>query len=258
MKKNLANEQRHAGASAIPGRIRLWDLPVRIFHWTLTVVVTIAIISAELDDDLMEIHGKAGITIIGLVVFRLIWGIIGSTHARFANFVPGLSDIRSYMKGRWKNVGHNPIGALSVLALLLLLAAQAGTGLFANDDIDFTGPLANLVETTLSDQLTGIHHLLANFLLGLIALHIIAIGFYFFVKKDNLIKPMITGWKEVKPEMLPQATTPSGFRGSPAAFVIACLIALAVAGVVSGAARHTETVAAKVSACTFSVAQRSA
>lgn len=209
-------------------RIRLWDLPTRLFHWSLVLAVSTAVITGELGGDWMGIHGKAGLTIVGLVTFRVVWGFIGSTHARFLSFLPTPSKIWAYLKGRWQGVGHNPLGALSVFALLGLLAVQAGTGLFTNDDIAFTGPLNVLVDETLAGRVTGWHRQLANVLLGLLALHIVAIFFYVRVKKDKLIKPMVTGWKEVPKG---QSTT----KGGPVALVVALLAAGTAVYFASGA-----------------------
>lgn len=202
-------------------RIRLWDLPTRVFHWSLVVAVLTAFITGQIGGSWMAVHAKAGLAIIGLVVFRLVWGVVGSTHARFLNFVPTPAKIKAYIKGQWQGVGHNPLGALSVFTLLVLLTVQAGTGLFSNDDIDFSGPLSALIESTLSNRLTGIHVLLSNGLIGLVALHLVAIVFYVRFKKDNLVKPMVTGWKEV-------SSGTSATQGGLMAFIVALLIALAV------------------------------
>lgn len=209
-------------------RIRLWDLPTRVFHWSLVVAVLTAFVTGQLGASWMPIHAKAGLTIIGLVVFRLVWGVLGSTYARFLNFVPTPVKIQAYLKGQWHAVGHNPLGALSVLALLGLLAAQATTGLFSNDEIDFSGPLSALIDSSLSNRLTGIHVLLSNGLIGLVVLHLVAIVFYVRFKKDKLIKPMVTGWKDV----------PSGVsatQGGALAFTVAVVIAAAAVYGASGA-----------------------
>ncbi|MES2356650.1 MAG: cytochrome b/b6 domain-containing protein [Pseudomonadota bacterium] len=219
---------KNSHARAPSTRIRLWDLPIRVFHWSLAVAVLVAFVTAQIGGSLMEIHSKAGFTIIGLVVFRVVWGFIGSTHARFASFAPSPAKIRAYVRGRWQGVGHNPLGAFSVFALLALLSLQATTGLFSNNDIDFNGPLYALVDKTLSDRLTGLHHLLSNFLLGLVVLHIGAIIFYLWFKKDNLVKPMVTGWKEV------QSGKPAA-QGSLVALITAIWIALVVVYAVSSA-----------------------
>jgi cytochrome b len=208
-------------------RIRLWDLPMRVFHWSLVIAVLIAFVTGQIGANWMGVHAKAGLAIIGLVVFRVIWGVVGSTHARFLTFVPSPAKIKAYVKGQWQGVGHNPLGALSVLALLGLLAVQAGTGLFSNDDIDFNGPLFALVDSALSSRLTGFHKLISNVLLGLVALHVVAIVFYVGFKKHNLVKPMVTGWKEVPAGQ-------SATKGGALALLSAVSIALLAVYLASG------------------------
>ena len=208
-------------------RIRVWDLPTRIFHWSLVLCVLAALVSGQLGGGLMELHGKIGLAIIGLVVFRLVWGFVGSTYARFLHFFPTASRIKAYLRGEWQGEGHNPLGALSVLALLTLLAVQATTGLFSNDDIAFTGPLLDLVGRDWSDRLTGVHHLVSDLLIGLVVLHVGAIVFYVRFKKKNLLKPMVIGWKEGEGQ--------SAHGGS----LVAAVVALAIAGLaVYGAAGY--------------------
>ncbi|RZI84786.1 MAG: cytochrome B [Rubrivivax sp.] len=216
------------GTSPAQTRIRLWDLPTRLFHWSLVVAVGVAIVTGKVGGDWMGVHGKVGLSIIGLVSFRLVWGFVGSTHARFLSFVPTPGKVWAYLRGRWQGVGHNPLGALSVLALLTLLAAQGATGLFTNDDIAFTGPLNALVDEALAGRLTGWHRQMANVLLGLLALHIVAIAFYVLVKRDQLLKPMVTGWKEVP-------SGKSASQGGPVAFTAALLVAIGVVYFASGA-----------------------
>jgi cytochrome b len=179
-------------------RVRLWDLPLRVFHWSLALLVLAAFVTAKVGGPWMEWHGRAGIAIVGLLAFRLVWGLIGSTHARFLSFAPTPGRLLAYLRGRWQGIGHNPLGALSVFAVLGLLAVQTGIGLFANDDIDFNGPLSGLIEKERSDSLTGLHHQLSNVVLVLVGLHIAAVLFYVLFKKNNLIKPMLTGWKDIK------------------------------------------------------------
>jgi cytochrome b len=178
-------------------KIQVWDLPLRLFHWLLVFTVLAAYITGELGGLLTDWHGRLGGLALGLLIFRLIWGVIGGTHARFNNFFPTPSRITSYLKGNWIGFGHNPLGALSVFALLTILALLVGTGLFANDDIAFNGPLFSLIEKSQSDRLTGLHELSFNVLLVLVSLHIAAIVFYYFFKKKNLVKPMITGTVEI-------------------------------------------------------------
>lgn len=200
-------------------RIRLWDLPIRLFHWLLAFAVIAAIVSGQLGGKLIDLHGKIGIAIVGLIVFRLVWGFAGSTYARFAQFFPGPASIKAYLRGEWRGLGHNPLGALSVFSLLGLLSLQVATGLFANDDIAFVGPFYGLIDKALSNRLTGIHYLLSNGLIVLVVLHIGAVFFHGHVKKDDLVRPMLTGWKE-------------GASGEPArgGGALALIVALAIAG----------------------------
>lgn len=150
----------------------------------------------------MERHMQIGYTILTLVLFRLLWGLYGSEHARFGNFLRGPVKVFTYLKTLCKgsavpSVGHNPLGGWSVVAMLSLLLLQAGTGLFANDDIYNEGPLAVWVSNATSGLLTRIHKINFNLLLVITAVHIVAVLFYLLVKKDNLIKPMFTGSKEL-------------------------------------------------------------
>ena len=232
-KADLYPSSPAAAPTAHATRIRLWDLPVRIFHWSLVIAVLVAFVTAKLGGDWMDWHGRAGLAIVGLVTFRLVWGVVGSTHARFLSFAPTPARLRAYLTGRWHGIGHNPLGALSVFGLLGLLAVQAGTGLFSNDDIAFDGPLSNLVDKARSDSLTGLHHQLSNVLLVLLGLHILAIAFYLVVRKTNLVKPMITGWKHAQARPAPKTQ-----GGSPLALVVALLVAAAVTYAASGKLLH--------------------
>ena len=210
--------------------IKVWDLPTRVFHWLLALLVVAAFVTGWLGGNLIEWHGRAGIAITALLAFRLVWGFIGSTYARFADFVPGPAHIWAHIRGEWNGLGHNPFGALSVLALLGILVFQVVSGLVANDDIAFEGPLYVLVSKDTSDWLSGLHR--QNFwpIIVLVSLHVLAILYYAHVKKDNLVKPMITGVKEVSD---PEAKPARG--GGPAAFVVALLVAVFVAWASTGA-----------------------
>jgi cytochrome b len=177
--------------------VHIWDWPLRLFHWLLVIAVVGAYVTGKLGGDLTDWHGRIGGLILGLLVFRIIWGFVGTTHARFASFFPTFSRLAAYFKGNWQGVGHNPVGALSVLALLAVLTVLAATGLFANDDIAFEGPLFSLIDKSLSDKLSGIHALALDVLMVLLALHLAAIAFHQLVKKNNLVLPMLTGRKQV-------------------------------------------------------------
>jgi cytochrome b len=177
--------------------IKVWDLPLRLYHWLMALAVLSAVITGELGGNLIDWHGRIGVLLLGLLVFRLVWGFIGSTHARFASFFPTPMRLAAYLKGQWQGIGHNPLGALSALALLGTLAALVLTGLFANDDIAFQGPLFSLVTKDFSDKLSGWHNLTFNALIVLVPLHLAAIMYYARVKKHNLLVPMLTGEKVV-------------------------------------------------------------
>jgi cytochrome b len=203
--------------------IHIWDLPLRLFHWLLAIAVAAAYVTAKIGGSLIDWHGRIGIFILGLLVFRILWGFVGSTHARFLTFFPTPSKLIAYLKGRWHGIGHNPLGALSVFALLAVVAAQVGTGLFANDDIAFVGPLFGFVDKSVSDRLTGLHNTIFDLLLGFIVLHVVAIVFYRWIKKTNLVVPMLTGKKQV-PKTLAESLTGRPVRGVGAVGLILSLI----------------------------------
>ena len=196
----------------------LWDLPTRLFHWLLVIAITGLIVSGLIGGNLIEWHGRIGVLTTGLIAFRLAWGFLGSTYARFGQFFPTPGKLIAYLRGTWQGEGHNPLGALSVFGLLGLITLQIATGLVSNDDIAFRGPLYELVGSDLSSQLSGLHRLLSNVLIALIVLHIAAIAFYGHVKKQKLVKPMIIGRQEGEGESA---------RGGG---VIAVIIALTIAG----------------------------
>ena len=210
-------------------RILVWDLPTRLFHWLLAPLVLAAILTGKAGGNAIVWHGRLGLAITGLLAFRLVWGFAGSTHARFASFFPTPARLIAYWRGRWHGLGHNPFGALSVFGLLAAIAIQLGTGLVGNDDIAFQGFLYPLIDKDLSDALTGVHRLASNFLIMLIGLHLAAIMFYAHVKKDNLVKPMLTGLKEVDDVHVESAS-----GGGKAAFAAALIVAATAVYGVSG------------------------
>ncbi|MDR3159756.1 MAG: cytochrome b/b6 domain-containing protein [Zoogloeaceae bacterium] len=181
--------------------VKVWDLPVRLFHWLLVASIAALFITGKMDDAI-ALHGKIGIFVVGLLVFRVLWGFIGSTYARFLQFFPTPARIFAYLKGEWRGLGHNPLGALSVFALLFLTALQTGLGLLAYDEISFHGPLSALVGDDLAVRFTGWHQTLAYVLLAFVGLHAASIVFYKFVQKHDLLLPMLTGRAEV-PENAP-------------------------------------------------------
>ncbi|MBK5962604.1 cytochrome b [Thiocystis minor] len=204
--------------------IRVWDFPTRLVHWLLFLLAAAAFFTGLSGGNLMVWHGRFGLAILGLLAFRLVWGLIGSTYARFSQFVRGPGTILAYLRGHWHGVGHNPLGALSVLALLGLLLFQTLSGLAADDDIAFKGPLSALVSAQTSAWLTGLHRQTIWIIGALVGLHVCAILFYTFVRRDNLIQPMLNGRKAVTD---PAVTSAVG--GGPLALILAvALAALAV------------------------------
>jgi len=180
--------------------IRVWDLPIRLFHWLLVLCVVLSFITVKIGGNAMEFHALIGYCVLTLVIFRVCWGLVGSHHARFIHFVPSPKGLVNYILGKTKaGLGHNPLGALSVLALLFSLGLQATTGLFANDDIAFEGPFAKYVSNDMVQFLTSIHYFNEKVLIILIALHLCAILYYQKFKGENLIKPMLLGDKEIDP-----------------------------------------------------------
>ena len=180
--------------------IRVWDLPIRLFHWLLVLCIIGSFISVNLGGNAIEWHAYFGYSILTLLVFRIVWGFIGSRHARFISFLPSKKAILDYLGGSSPRVlGHNPIGALSVFALLFSLTVQVATGLFVDDEIAFQGPLAKYVSSSVSSFLSEIHEGNQVVLYTLITIHIAAIWYYKKFKGENLIKPMISGDKEIDP-----------------------------------------------------------
>jgi len=210
-------------------KVLVWDLPTRLCHWLLVAATTGAYFTGENGGNWLIWHERLGLVIVGLIAFRITWGFAGSTYARFANFVRGPAAIKAYLAGQWQGLGHNPLGALAVLGLLALVALQLGSGLFAqNDDTGFAGPFYALVSEHLGDIATRLHHKIFDLLAVLVGLHIAAIAFYTRVKKNNLVKTMLVGHKEV-------SAGESARGGSLGALIVALAISLAASYGASGA-----------------------
>ena len=193
--------------------VRLWDLPTRLFHWLLVVLVVSSFATGKLGGNWMLYHERCGEAILALLIFRLAWGFIGSTASRFHTFLAGPSTVLRYALTLFRrepdhHLSHNPLGGWSVAAMLLVLLIQAGTGLFANDDIATEGPLYKWVSKAASDRLTSIHRLNHDVIIILVAVHVAAVLFHLIYKRENLITPMITGikkWREDSAEAAQQS-----------------------------------------------------
>jgi cytochrome b len=215
---------------------RVWDLPTRTFHWLLAILVVSSIVSAKIGGNAMVWHFRFGYAIFALLVFRLVWGLMGGRWSRFASFIYAPMTVLRYLRGESRadehlDVGHNPLGALSVFGLLTILGVQVASGLFADDEIANTGPLIKFVSSATSLSLTAWHKSWGQWIiLSLIGLHLAAIVFYLVAKKLNLVRPMLSGDKLLPPGV-PASADQGGSR--VVALVLAALSAALVGWVVS-------------------------
>jgi cytochrome b len=208
--------------------VRVWDLPTRLFHWLLTACVVGSFVSAKIGGAAMVWHLRLGYAVATLLLFRLVWGFVGGRWSRFGHFVRSPATVLRYLRGDaragdWFDVGHNPLGALSVLAMLGFLAAQVASGLFADDEIATTGPLIRFVSGATSLQLTWYHKAVGEAaLLVLVVLHLLAIGYYTW-RGSSLVRPMIGGDLTIDAARdVPAAADGAGPRLLAAALVAAC------------------------------------
>lgn len=178
-------------------RVRVWDLPTRIFHWALALAVVGQLVTGL--SGLMEWHFRIGYLVLSLLLFRLIWGFIGGHWSRFASFVHSPRALLDYLRGQARPdqlVGHTPLGALSVFALLAFLIAQVATGLMADDEISASGPLTRFVSSATVSLASAWHAAVGKWIiLALVVLHVLAIAFYVAVRRQRLVKPMFSGDK---------------------------------------------------------------
>lgn len=212
--------------------VRVWDLPVRLFHWLIVILVAFSWWSAEEGGVMLKYHMWSGYTVLTLLLFRLGWGVIGSRYARFADFVHGPRRVLATAGALFDRrplpvAGHNPVGGWMVVVLLVCLLVQAATGLFANDDLFNEGPLYAYVGKDWSDRLTAIHHLNFTVLVSLIAVHVLAVAWHRLRKGERLVTAMVTGRKT-----LPSGTEPA----APVAFwrvLVLIAASAAIVGVVA-------------------------
>lgn len=178
----------------------IWDLPVRLFHWLIAIAILGSWFTSDQDNDLIYYHMLLGYFILGLLIFRIIWGGVGTKHSKFKHFIPSLSTLIDYINdvknGEKKHsVGHNPLGSLMVIIMIVLFFLQAISGLFINDDVYSSGPYYGSVNEDVEKIMSLLHHNVFDYLVFAIGAHIVAIGYYEKVLKNNLILPMITGKK---------------------------------------------------------------
>ena len=218
----------------------VWDLPLRLFHWLLVTCMVAAYVTAKLGFDWMQWHFYLGYCTIGLLVFRILWGFFGPRHARFTNFIRSPSAVWLYLKGIFKrgtppSIGHNPVGGLMVLLMLVLVAIQAGTGLFTTDAIVWAGPYNPAVSESTASFLSTVHNWNFNFIIGVVLLHVAAIVFYAFYKNQNLVVPMLHGHK-------PATLVPEHEAISHSQLLKALVVSLVAAGLVYWLLAHAPVV----------------
>lgn len=214
--------------AAAPGRVRVWDLPTRLFHWSLAALVVFSFVTAKVGGAWIQWHFYSGYTILSLVVFRLLWGVAGSRYARFAAFVRGPRAILAFVRSGAAGAGHNPLGALSIVAMLAALLVQGSTGLFATDDIVNEGPLLKLVSASTASILTRIHRWNERVLMILVGLHLTAVLYFLLVRRKNLIVPMLTGDQRVAGAVPARDDSSMRVRAALLAGVAAGLVAYVV------------------------------
>lgn len=210
-------------------RVRVWDLPTRIFHWLLALCVAGLVATAYIGDNSIQWHARLGYAVLTLLLFRIAWGFVGGRWSRFASFVYAPRSVLAYLRGRAHPdhlIGHNPLGAGSVFAMLLVLLAQVGSGLFSDDEIAFTGPLNRFVDTATGLAATWYHKAVGQWLvIGLVAIHVAAVLYYLLKKRQNLVRAMVTGDKET---MAPAESS----RDDAGSRTIAAVVFAACAGLV--------------------------
>lgn len=211
--------------------MRVWDLPTRLFHWVLALCVVGSFVTGLVGGNALVWHMRLGYTIFTLLAFRILWGVVGGRWSRFASFVYTPGSLLRYLRRRSRpdehhEVGHSPLGALSVFALLAILAAQVGTGLFADDEIATTGPLNRFVASATGLALTAWHKGWGQWtIVALVLLHVAAIGWYRFGRGVDLVRPMLSGDKALAVDV------PASADGAGTRVLAALLLALCAAGV---------------------------
>lgn len=223
------------GTKPAAGRrwVKVWDAPTRLFHWSIVGLVVTSYATAKLG--LIDWHFRSGYAILALVLFRIGWGLAGSDTARFASFLTGPRAALEHLRHAIRRhpdepAGHNAAGGLMVAALLALLLFQTGSGLFANDGLFVEGPLADLAGPALSDRLTRWHELGFDLIAIAVAVHVLAVLLYGLVLRQNLVRPMLTGWKRLPAEIAPPRMVPTWKAAILAALASGAVAAVALLG----------------------------
>jgi cytochrome b len=230
----LAGSLGEEAAAEARGRRLVWDLPLRAFHWLFAGSILASYLTAQPGSSWMPWHIRLGEWMMGLLIFRIVWGFVGPRHARFTSFLASPRAMWRYAKGLTgfdeaiHSVGHNPLGGVMVLIMLLLVAFQVTTGLFATDDIVWTGPYNPAVTDHTAKVLTSLHHKNFNLIWAAIALHVGAIAYYAFVKKQNLVPAMLTGWKPAEAVPAEEAITSSELWKALIVMVVSAAVVYAV------------------------------
>nr|WP_295772428.1 cytochrome b/b6 domain-containing protein [Rhodoferax sp.] len=215
----------------VVSKVRVWDLPTRLFHWSLAVCFVGLVVSGQIGDAAMVWHFRMGYAVLSLLLFRVVWGFVGGHWSRFSAFVVGPAAIWRYLQGRGtavQSVGHNPLGALSVLGLLGFTVLQVATGLFSDDEIATTGPLAKMAPSVWVGRATYYHSTIGKYILiALVLLHIGALIFYRVRHKKKLVLAMVMGDKEL-------AGSFKDARDDGRSRVLACVVFALCAGLVAG------------------------
>ena len=211
-------------------KIRVWDLPTRLFHWALVACIVGLTVTGYTGGGAMEWHARIGYAVLTLLLFRLVWGLVGGHWSRFSNFIYSPRSVMDYLRGRAHPdhlIGHNPLGAGSVFAMLAVLLAQIATGLVGDDEIAFTGPLNRFVQSSQGLAATWYHKRVGQWLLlALMLLHLGAVLYYLVRRKDNLIQPMIGGDKVIA-HVAPESRDTAGTRMLAAGVLAGCAGAVA-------------------------------
>jgi cytochrome b len=215
-------------AAAVP--LRVWDLPLRIVHWAMVVLLVALVVTAKMGGSALDWHMRAGEAMLTLVLFRIVWGFLGSQPARFSSFIRGPRVVIAYARSLVRPphapfAGHNPLGGWMVVLLLGALLVQATTGLFANDDSTTEGPLARFISKDLSDLISSFHRRNAWFVVALAIVHVAATLFYLIRFRENLIRPMFDGVKLV-PRALADGANASASPTRALALLVLCVLAV--------------------------------